>query len=545
MAASVNPLITGSAGVTADRSEPNWKVALRTIGQIALQILLSLAAVYLLYLTIPATIAPIALPIAAVCTTFVIFFLCAGQGNFLVARPEAPLPPSAPRGIRNGVMNCWMNSLAQTIRCDEGLKEWFLHLPNEWDRIRQIPLLPPGIFSRISQNNAAMPADLNLIFGQGAPPEQYLRDYHPKLQDPDIARAKSYYRKHCGNFQGTNEQFLQLLQNPQLAADLFQLDRQKIGTYFRLVGEVPNASRYFHFFAEIPGDERLDRWNALRAFQEFLDAYDRAENDNLREVPFSSQNLRLALHQLKPFSIGANPGSQEDPMEGYAAIGDLLTPNDLKVLIEMRKVYACGENPRMEGGEIIVKREGLQSGYMQLSITRENGIIQEMVDEWTSQRNENPELLVRQRGVDGETHNYLVDREEMQFVTAPPTLWLHVKRMHKVLVSSCECLSLLMPCWFPKTIERLQKLETPLIIQPVLKIQPLEGDEANYQLDSFIVHRGSTLQSGHYVSYRCVEVAPGNRVWFEMNDSRVRQLSDAEVDQFAKQAYAFHYTVRN
>ncbi len=541
-----------SPSVVIDQSESKGGGVSGAIGRIAMQIIVPFAVAYLSYLLLPTSALAIVLPIVTIGTAFVVFFLCINQGIFPIAQQEAPMPLAAPRGIHNAGMNCWVNALAQTIRCDEALKEWFEHLPNEWARIQQIPFLAPEIYSRISSNDLAMPVALNDIFGNNEAPEQYLRQVHPKLQacideqNPDtIATARSHYRKYCAPFEGNDQEFMQFLLDPQFIANLYPQDRQNIQAYFQRTAEVPEARRYFHFFAEIPPDERLARWNGLAEFHLFLQAYGQAQEANLRQVDFQSQCLRIALHHLNPL-ISANPRVQLDPMEALTVIGDLLTPNHLKVAVEMRNVYALGNNPPIQGGESIVRREPFQQlGYIQLSLVGEHPNIQDMLAQAVEKENEDLNFLVQQKGVDGIVHEYLVEREQQQFVQAPSSLWLHVKRMEQVTYSSWECLQCLLPFWFPSIVIRFQKLKTPVEAQEEISIRTVDAGQANYQLDSFIVHRGSSLDSGHYVSYQLVEIEPENKVWFEMNDSKVRRLTEEEALNFREQAYVYHYSKVN
>jgi ubiquitin C-terminal hydrolase len=64
----------------------------------------------------------------------------------------------------------------------------------------------------------------------------------------------------------------------------------------------------------------------------------------------------------------------------------------------------------------------------------------------------------------------------------------------------------------------------------------LIDDSANYALKNFIVHEGTTLGGGHYKAY-----LNKNNIWFECSDTSVREISEEEALQKAKQGYVFHY----
>lgn len=424
--------------------QPNWKVVLQVTAEIAIQVLAPLAVAFLLYLTLPVFTFAIVLPIAAISTALAMPFLF--EGKRTIPLPDSSEPPSpivfkrsSPRGIANAGMNCWVNALAQVIRCDQGMKEWFLDLPDEWDLIEQVPYFPPGI--------------------------------------------------------SRNDQYLELLR------------------------EYPTIARYLHFFAEVSPEVRAERWNALVAFQEFLIAYEEAEADNSKLVSFDSQKLRLALHTLLSTEISSSAGNQTDPMSGLAAIEELL-PNDLKVAVEERKVYHLGTNPPIEGGQLCVKKGSLQMGRLVLTMLGDPPNLQEMIDHQAARINENSDCLVWKTGVDGVNHKYLLAKEAHQFVKPPPTLWLHIERWD----------------------EAREKIQTPLIAQSVVKVQPALGDPVEYELDSFIVHRGRSIEGGHYVSYKLDIDAEGNEVWFEMDNSRVRSISKSTAEGYSQHAYVFHYT---
>jgi ubiquitin C-terminal hydrolase len=166
-----------------------------------------------------------------------------------------------------------------------------------------------------------------------------------------------------------------------------------------------------------------------------------------------------------------------------------------------------------------------------------------MLEQLASQKNENPDCLVDQIGIDGGMHKYRVEREERLFVRAPASLWLQIKRMKVVAPSSRGCLQTLFSCLFPSSTSPTQKLHNPIKAQERISIETVEEENpTTYQLDSFIVHQGSSMDSGHYVAYRLVEVEPGKKVWFEMDDGTVSSLTDEQALNVRKQGYAYHYS---
>ena len=75
------------------------------------------------------------------------------------------------------------------------------------------------------------------------------------------------------------------------------------------------------------------------------------------------------------------------------------------------------------------------------------------------------------------------------------------------------------------------KIGKPIQLSQILDINPFLHDQKkkceNYELCSFITHRGATSDSGHYVAI-CKEI---NGLIYEFNDNWVRQKSLQEVLQ--------------
>lgn len=62
------------------------------------------------------------------------------------------------------------------------------------------------------------------------------------------------------------------------------------------------------------------------------------------------------------------------------------------------------------------------------------------------------------------------------------------------------------------------------------------GNPVHYELSSFIVHRGSSIGSGHYLCYRKIE-----GVWYEFNDSRVAKMEESWILAILKESYIHQY----
>lgn len=96
--------------------------------------------------------------------------------------------------------------------------------------------------------------------------------------------------------------------------------------------------------------------------------------------------------------------------------------------------------------------------------------------------------------------------------------------------------------------ERYEKIDSPLPLP--LKFQfPKEyiADaefSPEYECDAFIVHKGFSLTSGHYVIYIKHELPDknGKAIWFLCDDATVSRASEQEINRELLKAYLCHYS---
>ena len=106
---------------------------------------------------------------------------------------------------------------------------------------------------------------------------------------------------------------------------------------------------------------------------------------------------------------------------------------------------------------------------------------------------------------------------------APTTLIIHLKRFGFSFLGGSM---------------KRTKLRTPVIIgSEDLTIDDMEGKKIDYSLVGVLVHRGATLNSGHYFSYiKCA----ANNMWYEADDEMISRVKTTDV-LGEREAYMLFY----
>lgn len=133
-------------------------------------------------------------------------------------------------------------------------------------------------------------------------------------------------------------------------------------------------------------------------------------------------------------------------------------------------------------------------------------------------------------------------RERMQFESIPGGLALQIKRFETITEIDKEGNFVRdatgsLKFQSSKKHNPAEDFSSQLIIAPDLFIENIRPQEpVTMQLQSFIVHKGSTLKSGHYVAFRKVE---GD--WYYFNDSVCTKVTDEAAMRAAKHAYMYFF----
>lgn len=115
-------------------------------------------------------------------------------------------------------------------------------------------------------------------------------------------------------------------------------------------------------------------------------------------------------------------------------------------------------------------------------------------------------------------------RITIKFINAPDTLMIKSKRFkyeqsHEGLI--------------PVKINRPLDIPLELVLN---NAKTLDGAARTYECSGFIVHRGDSVESGHYISY-----VKKSGVWWCCNDDYIRRVNLSEVLQAKKHSYIATY----
>jgi hypothetical protein len=490
MTAPVNPLLTGSVGAAVCLAEPTSKVVLRTIGTIALQILLPIiAAAFLLYFALPTFIALAAIPIAAVVTAIAISRLFAKEGSqsepvLPPPEPLVPIPATIPCGLTNmGAADCWLNSIVQIIRVDVDMRKWFTEVPDQLD-------VHIGYFKYLNQ--------------------ELLENL------PEVLPQQAYGDLDANDTVG------------RAAIDAYANEIRN-----KSEPERQNLFRYLRFLRQSKKTEVQAIAGALVEFRTCMHCYDLSEHRKGGELvlrpfeegrprePYSTANLRIALSRVGIVSADCVQQDMGAAIEGV--IFDYLLPTDCRLDAEQWRHFDIEGKPpiqvlpserRIIDGRIAVNGD---KNLIHLWVKGSDQSTRNLLDQYFSD-----DLSLKEETLQRSNYQYPILKEQTIIPHPPKSLWMDFMRQSI----------------FAQTGEENEIVE----IQKTIEIQTIEKGPVEYKLDGCIVHTGN-LKGGHYFSYRLTKDGQNNDVWYEMNDRRVTLKTETEMRKIlSEQGYMFHYS---
>jgi len=553
---------------------PNWKLTLQKIVEILAQLLVPFAMTWIAFLVLPMPL----VPLVAIASAFTTAFLFAPRKTELKAvpyeeihPPALPLLPGATKGIINGGNNCWLNSLLQVMRCDEGWMQWLRNTPdglvNRWANLLPlnilfpdapavpatlIPLLPdrPRNFNpmtarewtswrragdtRILNWLRMIPEAANLpltLFNDPMPERNRIVEKLRQVAEREqmTAAEKANLAAKIGAMQAglrmLREPNPQVNRLPIAERAIFREQLQEVQRIRALPpGEKQQLQRYLTMLRSMEVVNRVNGAQCLTTMRDFYRNYEAG-------IPVRSQEIRLCLSTLLN-TIRPDIGQQSDPTEAYTALIDLFPP-ELKTEREIRKIYKTRGLPDIAGGPIRTERQS-SNGIIPLELMGNCPRVSDMLHHF-SDKPAGDDEPARLADVNGQNHMYSLEREQFQFVRAPASLWLHLKRFTNEVPWSF--LHSIFPCCFSIPKAEPTKITRHIDLSEEIEIQTIEEGAARYRLDGFGVHLGSSQHGGHYISYR----REGD-VWYEMNDNHVRRIDGKELERAKAQAYFTHHS---
>lgn len=245
--------------------------------------------------------------------------------------------------------------------------------------------------------------------------------------------------------------------------------------------------------------ELKDRFKALlqahEALAQFYQANDAARAERHRVSEANPSSLRRALNRVSA-QIDPNPRVQTDASEILGVICNLLPPGQWP---QVQTQYHL----RTEGLPLLTQGENLprQSSSPLLQLHFPSGSSQ-MTLENLIQRFQNRQTSSGEgasyRGIDGQMHQYPIEREENSFLTAPESLRFQLVRMSFERPPESG-LNRWLPRLCPRSPSRGVKNDTRVQMPDEIGIRLATGEECRYRLRSFVTHDGD-YGGGHYTS---------------------------------------------
>jgi hypothetical protein len=271
---------------------------------------------------------------------------------------------------------------------------------------------------------------------------------------------------------------------------------------------------------------------SLEALRFFYQAYDKAVELGSKSVESPSQTVREMISQLTS-SISSDSRRQEDADEGLTPILDLYAQS-APVYIKTSAHYNTAAVPILDCPSGI--REAREpSVHLSLAINKNSSAkLEQMLKDYFQ---EIPyDLTIEEIGIDGALHRYRADFVQRQYETAPPELWIQIKRFgyegpSESYLSSIPWLGQ----FFPRKEEGAVKNDASIEIPDEIVIHPIEGPPRTYKLNAHGNHEGSCT-GGHYKAYRWME----NQLYC-CDDAMITPVAPQDLERVRSAAYLLHY----
>lgn len=270
-----------------------------------------------------------------------------------------------------------------------------------------------------------------------------------------------------------------------------------------------------------------------------LDSYDQAVKDQKSIPKEVSNNLRLAMHYLNK-EISSNYNKQEDASEIltilFTEYDDILKKQKLTNTSSINYKF---ENVTHYQSRIALKElphKDCSSLHTDNTYRKERTNYGIKINFDAKQKDFTLSSLLEKHfcdkeiGIGSETRRYLVNgvytevspiKEEIRLDVLPKDLFINFARFK------------------PDRTKLTNPIEVPEQLDAKL-LNVKNSPSGIYELSSFIVHLGSSLNGGHYMAYKKVQDQ-----WMACNDGRVSYISEKQMLEAAKNSYICFYRLKD
>lgn len=278
-------------------------------------------------------------------------------------------------------------------------------------------------------------------------------------------------------------------------------------------------------------------WQTLHPIGSFLAEYESDQNRKSAVSAANSQAVRACLSAQSVSYIAAN-GTRERSIssdmhvqcDASEALSIIL--NQMSCPVKMQTIHRCKNHEREW---VSSPQEYQDMPKIELPLGRSRSFVR-LFESFLKSTPQEP-IEGMEDPITKKRDGHVVSEERL-FQSAPPDLFVSLGRFAN------QRTSWLGASWLGRLFGgadvELLKVDDAIDIPDVI---PLKDEfvhthkGANYQVDAFIQHRGSSLGHGHYVAY----VKSPEGVWFECNDALVRRISLSTAERERARAYLLHF----
>jgi len=253
--------------------------------------------------------------------------------------------------------------------------------------------------------------------------------------------------------------------------------------------------------------------DGLKPFGDFIRGYERALKEGLSVVPQEyADSKALEAHFTKLIaSSGIFAGRQNDLPEAWAAIHALLSDDFKRPMMQITQFVA----PRSKNWPELVHRNHEEkiapTCHLQVPLIPGKPFDKLMDAHFNVQEDMGHYLDMR-------NIRYYNQSAVLRFAEAPPLLWIELKRYNFIG-------------------GKTQKVSDDVVIPETYQLPLYRDPPAPYQIAACAIHKGATDNGGHYTAF----VKGRDGKWYEVSDTNVRQVEQAEFEKARQQAYLIQY----